>query len=180
MTKVRKALEDAAKKKSPRPAINSAAWKKQILSERLREFMEQKNMTLQSTAKLMQEKLQGETFNPVNLSHYRAGRSFPRPRILKALSDVLGVPPDQLIPGLPSDEWQSDDTPLNAPTANEASSTLTVKPNTDPSKKERATAVPAFNIEDLEGGEAWLQINQRLSWPTVIKILDILKGENQS
>jgi len=176
MSKVRKATEEIARKKPGRPAVNSSAWKKQILSERLREFMDQKNMTLQSTAKLMQERLQGETFNPVNLSHYRAGRSFPRPKILKALSDVLGVPPDQLIPGLPNENWQSDNTSSTPAPANN----LPKKPATDPSKAERSGDVPAFNIEDLEGGEAWLQINQRLSWPTVIKILDILKGENQS
>jgi hypothetical protein len=31
---------------------------------------------------------------------------------------------------------------------------------------------------DLPGGEALLQINQRLAWPTVIRILQALKGEH--
>jgi hypothetical protein len=39
-------------------------------------------------------------------------------------------------------------------------------------------AIPSFHLEDLAGGEAWLQINQRLSWSTVIKILQALKGKD--
>ena len=37
-------------------------------------------------------------------------------------------------------------------------------------------ALPQVHVEDLANGEAWVLINQRLLWPTVIQLLHALKG----
>jgi transcriptional regulator with XRE-family HTH domain len=157
-------------------ALNT--WRKQALSDRLRVLMAEKGLTVTATAKLMQERLSGEPFNPVNITHYRAGRSLPRPRILQALSDVLGVDPKDLAPSPVGDaealSYPDDDG--NALVSVAAQDGLQTTAPGEPS----INSIPAFHIEDMSGGEAWLQINQRLSWPTVIKILEVLKGVEPS
>jgi hypothetical protein len=37
-------------------------------------------------------------------------------------------------------------------------------------------ALLPFQLKDLQNGEAYLQINQRLPWAIVLKILEALKG----
>jgi transcriptional regulator with XRE-family HTH domain len=154
-------------------AKGDARWRKQALSARLRAIMAEKNLTVKDTARLVQQRLSGEPFNSVNITHYRSGRSLPRPRILKALSDVLGVDPTDLAPfpteaadnlGNGKGEIVHDD---GAPHG----------PHRQANDEQPISSIPAFNLEDMQGGQAWLQINQRLSWPTVIKILQVLKGE---
>jgi len=151
------------------------ALRKQALSDRLRTLMSERGLTVTATAKLVQERLADERFNPVNITHYRAGRSLPRPRVLRALSEVLGVAPEDLVPGAVKEGDHS-------PSLNVAGKSLRGRGKQGlrlPSERAIA-ATPAFHIEDMSGGEAWLQINQRLSWPTVIKILQVLKGEEQA
>lgn len=128
-------------------------FKKQKLSERLRTLMVEQGLSINELARRIQSELPGEKFNAVNLFHYRAGRSVPRPRYLIALSKAVGVALEDLLP--------SDET-IEA-TQSEPDGLL-------------AEPVPAFYIEDLSDGQAWLQINQRLPWPSVIKILQALKG----
>ena len=156
-------------------AKGDARWRKQALSARLRAIMAEKNLTVKDTARLVQQRLSGEPFNSVNITQYRSGRSLPRPRILKALSDALGVDPadlapfpteaaDNLVAGNGKAEIVHDDGAPHGPQ----------RPAND---EQPISSIPAFNLEDMRGGQAWLQINQRLSWPTVIKILQVLKGE---
>jgi hypothetical protein len=137
------------------------ALQKQVLSRRLRAMMEEKGLSATMAARLVEERLSGKSFNPVNIFHYRAGRSLPRPRILKALSDVFGVDFGDL--ALSPGEEEGTATPNG--------------PRSPVAPVETASgSIPAFHVEELPGGQAWLQINQRLPWPTVIKILQVLKG----
>ena len=60
-------------------------------ARRLRAIMEERGLTAGETARRMREHLGGDAkFTPANISHYRLGRSLPRPRYLDALSFVLG------------------------------------------------------------------------------------------
>lgn len=127
--------------------------RKRMLSERLRSLMDEQGLSVNELARRVQNELPGEKFNPVNLSHYRAGRSLPRPRYLTALSKAVGVPAGDLLP---------PETP----------------PVFEEQPVERANdQAPAFHVEDLADGQAWLQINQRLPWSLVLKILQALKGD---
>ena len=113
--------------------------------------MGEQALTPKEVAHRMEAELHGEKFNLVNLSHYRAGRSLPRPRYLKALCAAVGVPSDTLLA-------KPDDGELPA----------------EPSlhKEERW---PVMRIDDLADGEAFLQINKRLPWSVVRRILEVLK-----
>lgn len=137
-----------------RPTDPVEVARKRELSRRLRELMDEKGLGVVEVAKLVERELSGEKFNAVNLSHYRAGRSLPRPKYLKALSKALGVSSQELIP-------------LNQ--------TLDLS---DPEVKDvQDPDLPAFRVDDLSDGLAWLQINQRLPWDLVLRILNVLKGE---
>jgi transcriptional regulator with XRE-family HTH domain len=152
-------------------AIN--AWRKRVFAERLRVLMDERGLNVGAVAQLLQKKLGGD-FNRDNISHYRAGRSLPRPRVLKALSDVLGVESSDLAPPVGEDAMRA---PLDAASGkSDLAQTPALHPDVQGEPGE-GSAAPAFKIDDLSDGEAWLQINQKLSWPTVIKILQALKGE---
>ncbi len=171
-----------------------SALRKRLLAERLRALMAARGLTVTETARLLREQLPDKKFNPVNLSHYRAGRSIPRPRILSALSAILGVSPEELAPtaAAPTLSPGSSDkeaAPKLTVVAEGMGPSMRAEPRSNVADhdesvfpaEERGDAglgsIPSFNLEDLDGGEAWLQINQRLSWPTVIKILQVQKGE---
>jgi transcriptional regulator with XRE-family HTH domain len=160
------------------PGATSIDGKKALFAERLRAIMAEKRLSVSSLAKLVQNELPGETFNPVNISHYRAGRSMPRPRILRALTQALGASFEDIAPA-------TADEAFRAPPAIASEQKVPIDgPGTDPDLALLAGndmapgAIPSFHLEDLAGGEAWLQINQRLSWSTVIKILQALKGKD--
>lgn len=123
-------------------------------AQRMRSLMEEQGLSVAELTKRMEQQLPGEKFNPVNLSHYKAGRSMPRPRYLSALSRAFGVEPKELLPPGESQEASESE---NAGGGHNAG--------------------PAVRIEDLSDGQAWLQINQKLPWPLVLRILDALKGE---
>jgi transcriptional regulator with XRE-family HTH domain len=123
-------------------------------AQRVRSLMEEQGLSVAELTRRMEQELSGEKFNPVNLSHYKAGRSMPRPRYLSALSRAFGVEPKELLPPGESQE------PIES--ENDGGG---------------HNAGPAVRIEDLSDGQAWLQINQKLPWPLVLRILDALKGE---
>ena len=120
--------------------------------------MDEQGLSVTDVAKRMEKELPaGERFNAVNLSHYKAGRSLPRPRYLNALSRAFGVSADDLMP------------PENLLDLQE-----------DPGGEATEQQAPAFRIEDLSDGLAWIQINQRLPWPLVLRILEAMKGEKSN
>jgi transcriptional regulator with XRE-family HTH domain len=149
--------------------------RKAVFAERLKALMVEKRLSVSSLSMLVQNELPGEKFNPVNISHYRAGRSMPRPRILQALTRALSVEMDDLAPAAKAESTpvapEFDDGKKTSGSSGPEISAALATPT------EAQGAVPSFHLEDLEEGEAWLQINQRLSWTTVIKILQALKGE---
>ena len=165
-------------KRSKAPSLRALnEWRKQALSERLRTLMDKKGLTVAQAAKLVQERLPGSSFNSANISHYRAGRSLPRPSVIKALSAVLEVDPEDLVPSQASDvaapaEFKSENMTRVADGSTRASPPVSA-PEGSP-----FNSIPEFQIAELPGGEALLQINQRLPWSTVIKILQALKGDD--
>lgn len=139
----------------------------------LRRLMDERQLTVTALAELMQDRLPGKRFNPVNLSHYRSGRSVPRPEIMAALCQALGVEVSELA-GIQTGPMQAaNDHKLRA---NGAEFKLAPERTDKPLGLEAAP--PSFHLEDLKDGQAWIQINQRLSWSTVIKLLQVLKVEN--
>jgi transcriptional regulator with XRE-family HTH domain len=130
-----------------------------VFARRLKAAMDERGWTANETARRVREALgEGAKFTPANISHYRQGRSLPRPRYLEALSRAFGVNKDELLTeASPArDGNRQQHTPSSAPI-------------------ELPDGSPSFHIED-RGGNAWLQINQQLPWPTAIKILEVLKG----
>jgi transcriptional regulator with XRE-family HTH domain len=122
--------------------------------------MDERGWTANETARRVREALgEGAKFTPANISHYRQGRSLPRPRYLEALSRALGVNKGELV--------------AEASAACAGDSQQHTPPSSAPI--ELPDASPSFHIED-RGGNAWLQINQQLPWPTALKILEVLKG----
>jgi hypothetical protein len=120
----------------------------------------------------VKEQLPGNSFNSANISHYRAGRSVPRPNVLRALSAVLDVDPEELAPR----QEREEDASFKVRAANGIKNVVSMVPR----KKNSETApVPHFHITELQNGEALLQINQKLSWETALRILQLLKIENE-
>jgi hypothetical protein len=134
--------------------------------------MDEKGLSVATAARLVKEQLPGTSFNSANISHYRAGRSVPRPNVLRALSAVLDVDPEELAPR----QQPGDDSSLEirAETGYENDGSIVA-----PQKKPPTNTIPHFNITELHNGEALLQLNQKLSWATVIRILHLLKIENE-
>ncbi len=204
--------------------------RKRWLSQNLRKLMSERELKSAELARLIAKRMPGDHFNPINISHYRAGRALPRAQVLLALCEALEVGPEKLFepPASQSDAPNSKDKvehhalssvdmdaidrrvgrvastgqilgalcdllsvtpeqllasihdraavggedprpPVLADT--NASSSLVRQ---DVAAQRRA---PPFQIADLSGGEAWVSINQSLPWPTVIKILQALKGQ---
>ena len=144
-----------------RSGSSGADARKRALSQKLRSLMDEQGLSITDLARRMEGELTGERFNPVNLSHYKAGRSLPRPRYLNALSRVLGVTPQELVPAdiaLPESEPE----------------VFSVDDHRPPVRD-----LPSFRLEDVSNGMAWLQINQKLPWPVVLRILELLKGDRR-
>lgn len=151
--------------------------RKTIFAERLRSIMSDRNLTVTALAKLIQQRIPDRNFNPVNISHYRSGRSLPRPQVMNALVQALEVEMEDLAPAaLSGIEIKRK---LERKRSRKPSD-LTEGALIDTAHDKDENASPAFYLKDLEGGEAWIQINQRLSWNLVIKLLKVLKGEEEA
>jgi len=150
-------------------SVTSEPSRKALFSERLRTMMAEKKLSVSELAKLIQQHMPDEKFNSVNISHYRSGRSFPRPRILRALNLALGENIDTALPQASSKTDSPD----------RKSSRVGARSGDDVKGAIEMLKLPAFRLQDMEGGEAWIQINQRLSWSTVIKLLQVLKCEDK-
>jgi transcriptional regulator with XRE-family HTH domain len=150
--------------------------RKTLFSQRLRSLMVGKAITVTALAKAVQQQVPGGKFNQVNISHYRSGRSLPRAQIMKALAEALGVDIEELAPSsgsivMSSPEPSPSEKGLPIPDVRGSSA-----PEADVGDQ-ASSAAPAFYVKDMEKGQAWIQINQRLSWQTVIKLLRVLNGE---
>jgi transcriptional regulator with XRE-family HTH domain len=126
-----------------------------VFARQLKAAMDDRGWTANETARRVREALgEGAKFTPANISHYRQGRSLPRPRYLEALSRALGVTKGEL---LTEASPAQQHTPLSS------------------APIELPNGSPSFHIED-RGGNASLQINQQLPWPMALKLLEVLKG----
>jgi transcriptional regulator with XRE-family HTH domain len=150
-------------------ALNFHERRKRRLSERLRLLMDEKGLSVTAAARLVKEQLPGASFNPANISHYRAGRSVPRPNVLRALSAILNVDPEDLAP----QQEAQEDVAIKPQAAKgfESEVSVVAKRGLSPAR------IPSFHITESHNGEAFLQINQKLSWATAIRILQVLKLE---
>jgi transcriptional regulator with XRE-family HTH domain len=162
-------------------------WRRKRLSERLRALMEEKGLSVATAARLVQQQLPGGSFNSANISHYRAGRSLPRPDVLRALSAVLNVEPEELAPSKANGQAGHSNGMMELAIVDDGNhesgardSTSNVAAPAGAANGLALGSIPEFHITDLAGGEALLQINQRLSWSTVIRILQALKGEDSN
>jgi transcriptional regulator with XRE-family HTH domain len=150
--------------------------RKTVFAERLRSIMAERNLTVTTLARLVQQRIPDRNFNPVNLSHYRSGRSLPRPQVMNALAQALVVELEDLAP---SNLSGIEITQKLERKRGRKQSAVTEAALVDTPSDKDENASPAFYLKDLEGGDAWIQINQRLSWNLVIKLLKVLKGEGE-
>lgn len=81
------------------------------------------------------------------VSNYIRMKSLPSPEALAAIAKCLGVAPQDLLP---------TNRETGAAMANDAASA---------------------DLRDLGDGKVWLRINQALTWSTALKVLELLKGE---
>lgn len=126
---------------------------KLALAEHIRTYMEKKGWGPTETARQASALLPGDqSIAPASISHYCSGRAIPRPQQLAAIAKVLGIPGSAL--GLDLDFGT-----LSPP------STLDAGPDSN------------LIIEDQGNGVVRLRVNQNFSWPTAMKVLQVLKDE---
>lgn len=125
-------------------------------SQRLRTLLSEKKLSAADLARLLQAKIPG--FGAGNVSHYLCDRSFPRPPILKAISEILDADlsdfGDKAYARLPGRRGRTAD---GAPLQSELK-------------------VSALQLTDAGDGNALLQINQKLPWPVALKIIQAIRG----
>jgi transcriptional regulator with XRE-family HTH domain len=147
----------------PRSRTSKSEIQQKDFALRLTAAMEERGLTVNETARRVREQLGDDAeFTTANISHYRQGRSIPRPRYLEALCRALGMRQSELLPGRGEGS-----------AGGRANGKELVSGDSLP----QSATLPAFDIKD-HGGTAWIQINQQLPWPVAIKILQALKGEN--
>jgi hypothetical protein len=113
--------------------------------ERLAAAIEAKGWTLARAAREISRHLPpGEVFNPVNLSHYIHGRSFPRPKYRAAIIRALDL-----------DEFAevAERRPFRTPVKHDS---------------------PEIVVQDMGNGTARVQIDQVLPWPEALRLLELL------
>jgi len=136
------------------------------LSNFLQGLRLERGLTAPEMAKRVREQVGGGSkFARVNIFNYLHGHNFPSPRHLDALSAVLGVDKKELIgPILPAQEIKESRRAVVAGEFNQQTAAAHVE--------------PTVHLVD-RGNEVWLQINQSVSWPLALKVLQVLKGEDQ-
>ena len=126
--------------------------RKSAFAERLEAAMHRSGLSLNELTRRVGAILPRGSFSRSNLSHYRTGRSFPRSEVLEALSKVLDVPVEELAPD----------------------SNVEPEPYFRP---DSMSVAPALRVEDAGEGRVFIQINQLLSWPDALRVLQALRKE---
>ena len=138
---------------------------KVAFARRLRAAIERKGWTLSETARQTSDVLGADAkFGRAHVWHYLNARAIPRARHLDALSQALQVTPHELLgsagprpsgnPPGERDEGASGQTDVDS----------------------FATSASIVHAEDYGDGTAFLRISQRVSWPTALKVMTLLKG----
>ena len=126
--------------------------RRSAFAERLEAAMHRNGLSLNELTRRVGAILPRGSFSRSNLSHYRTGRSFPRSEVLEALSKVLDVPVEELAPESAGEQ--------------------------EPSFPHKAmSGPPALRVEDAGGGKVFIQINQLLSWPDALRVLQALRTD---
>ena len=140
-------------RKSQGSATAARKERKLAFAERLETAMMQKGLSLAEVTRRVAELLPTGRFTRSNLSHYRSGRSLPRANVLDALSKVLEIPVDQLA-------TESGIEPV--------------------AQQGPAGDLPVLRVADAGDGHVFLQLNQRLSWPDALRVLQALRPRDFS
>ncbi|MGE4219692.1 MAG: helix-turn-helix domain-containing protein, partial [Alphaproteobacteria bacterium] len=90
----------------------------------------------------------GTTFGRDAANRYYNGRSLPAHLHLYALAKALGVDPAALVPSAHADFLPS------------------------------RSGVDDVAVSAAPGGKAWLRIDMKVDWPTALKIMEMLKGQD--
>ncbi|HEY8382521.1 MAG TPA: helix-turn-helix transcriptional regulator [Microvirga sp.] len=123
----------------------------ETFAELLAAAIEQKGWSQAETAREVTRHLpEGEHFSPVNLHHYLQGRSLPRAKYREALAKALDLDaPPRIV--------RARRRRRASPAAEE--------PN------------PTIRLQDMQDGQARLQLDQVVPWTVALRVLEILQQE---
>jgi transcriptional regulator with XRE-family HTH domain len=131
------------------------AAQRNAFARRLNEEMERRKWTLATLLREAGPHLpEGFKLSHSHLWHYLRGKALPHQEIRRALSLALG-------------------TDLDQPQAAQDKSAL---PTPTPTGETPATKLL---LEDLGGGRARLRLDQEIPWPTVLRIVELIRGQVQ-
>jgi transcriptional regulator with XRE-family HTH domain len=153
---------------------------KQQFASRLRRVMDEKGLSSNEIADRMREQLpEGETFATSNLSHYRQGRSVPRPKYLAVLSTALGVSTSDLLPGGLEETPRESDVPRVIRSRRgrwarrRGTADVSIAARIEPPADADHSA-SMVSMED-KGKMVHLKLDQLVSWDVALTILNALK-----
>jgi transcriptional regulator with XRE-family HTH domain len=140
---------------------------KVAFARRLRAAIERKGWTLSETARQTSDVLGRDAkFGRAHVWHYLNARAIPRARHLDALSQALQVKPDELL----------GSTALSHPEAHAGRGASDSPFATHPGADSLSTSTTIVHAEDYGDGTAFLRVSQRVSWPTALKVMTLLKA----
>ena len=122
-------------------------------ARRLNEEVDRRKWTLATLLREATPHLaEGFKLSHSHLWHYLRGKALPHDEIRRALSLALGT-------NLDRPEAEPAEPPVLAPAGEPQGSVLL--------------------LEDLGGGRARLRLDQEMPWPTVLRIVELIRGEVQ-
>jgi hypothetical protein len=131
------------------------AAQRTAFARRLNEEMEQCKWTLATLLREATPHLpEGFKLSHSHLWHYLRGKALPHQEIRRALSLALG-------------------TDLDQPQTVQAKGALPTLPPTGEAQASKLL------LEDLGGGTARLRLDQEMPWPTVLRIVELIRGQVQ-
>jgi transcriptional regulator with XRE-family HTH domain len=121
------------------------------LARRIKAALAQRKLTYKAAAEETAALMSEGTISTVSIWQYAHGRAWPRPPVLTALCEALGLDPNEL-------------------TAEQAAT------DGDEVEDEDDVTDPSVSVVDRGDGRAWLEVAQEVSWADALKILVMLKG----
>jgi transcriptional regulator with XRE-family HTH domain len=120
------------------------------LARKIKAALEQRKLTYKAAAEEIAVLMVEGTISTVSVWQYAHGRAWPRPPVLAALCEALGVNPSEL--------------------------TEQASANSDDVEDDDDMPDPAVSVVDRGDGRAWIEVAQEVSWADALQILVILKG----
>jgi transcriptional regulator with XRE-family HTH domain len=153
---------------SARPDVESPD--KVAFARRLRAAIERRGWTLSETARQTSDVLGADAkFGRAHVWHYLNARAIPRARHLDALSQALQVKPHELLGSAAPPPAHEVPGQPREPTS----------PRPPAGAEPAIGATPVVHAEDYGDGTAFLRVSQRVSWPTALKVMTLLKAPFQ-